>query len=83
MIECIERAALAVEDGVVVENQMYVARFRHGPVDAAQKAGELSGAVAWHTFLDEQARFDVQRGEERGCVMALVVVGRRGRTPLL
>jgi len=69
--------------GVVVENQMYVARCLHGPVDAAQKAEELPGAVAWHAFPDDQARFDVQCGEEHGCAMVLVVVGHRGRPPIL
>jgi len=57
---------------VVVENQMDVARFLHGPVDATQETQELPGAVAWHAFPDDQARFDVQRGEERGGAMALV-----------
>lgn len=62
---------------------MYVARFLHASVDAAQKAEELSGPLAWHTFPDDQARLDVQRGDERGCVMALVVVGHRSHPPLL
>src|SRR6056297_1512702 len=52
--------------GVVVENQMDVARFLHGPVDPAEEGQELSGAVAGHAVADDQARFDVQRGEERG-----------------
>lgn len=61
---------------------MNVSWFLHGPVDAAQKAEELLGAVTWHAFPDEQARFDGRRGEERGCAMALVDVGHRGCPPL-
>ena len=68
---------------VVVKNQMDVAGFLHGPVDAAQKAQELPGAVAWHAFPDDQARLDVQRGEECGGAVALVVVGHGGGAPLL
>ena len=69
--------------GVVIENQVDVARFLHGPVDAAQETQELPGAVAWHAFPDDQARFDVQRGEERGGAMALVVMGHRRGAALL
>ena len=69
--------------GVVVENQMDVARFLHGPVDPAEEGQELLGAVAWHAVADDQARLDVQRGEERGGAMALVIMGHRRRPSLL
>lgn len=69
--------------GVVVENQMDVARFLHGPIDPAQKAQELLGTVAGHAVADDQARLDVQRGGERGGAMALVIMGHRRRAPLL
>ena len=69
--------------GVVIENKVDVARFLHGSVDAAQEAQEIPGTVAWHTLPDDQALFDVQRGEERGGAMALVVMGHRRRTSLL
>ena len=69
--------------GVVVENQMDVARFLHGSVDAAQEAQELAGAMTRHAFPDDQTRLDVQRGKERGGAMALVIMGHRRRAPLL
>jgi len=69
--------------GVVVEDQVDVAGFFHGPVDAAQETQELLGTVTRHAFPDYEARLDVQRGEERGGAIALVVVGHRGRAPLL
>lgn len=65
--------------GVVIENQVDVARFLHGSVDAAQEAQELPGMVAWQALPDDQARFDVQRSKERGRAMALVVVDHRGQ----
>lgn len=58
--------------GVVVENQVDVARFLHGPVDTAEEGQELPGAVAWHAFPDDQARLHVQRGEECSGAVALV-----------
>ena len=69
--------------GVVIENQVDVARFLHAPVDATQQAQELFGTVTRHAFPDNQARFDVQRGKERGGAMAFVIMGHRGRPPLL
>lgn len=58
--------------GVVIENQMDVARFLHRPIYAAQEAQELLGAMTRHAFPDNQTRLDVQRSEKRGRAMALV-----------
>ena len=69
--------------GVVVEDQVDVVGLLHGPVDAAQETQELLGAVTRHAFPDDQARLDVQRGEERGGSVALVIMGHRRRAPLL
>ena len=71
-----------LEGCLVVENQMVVARFLHGPVNATKKAQEPLAAVAWHAFPDDQARSDFQSGEERGDAMALVVVGHGRRASL-
>lgn len=69
--------------GVVVEHEMDVAGLLHRPVDTAEETQELPGAVARHAFSDDQARLHVQRGEERGGAVALVVVGHRGSASLL
>jgi len=69
--------------GVVVENYMDVARFLHGPIDPAEEGQEVPGAVAEHAVAGDQARLDVQRGEQRGGAMALVIVGHGGRASLL
>jgi len=55
----------------------------HRPVDAAQKAQELFGAVTRHAFPDDKSRLDVQRSEKRGGAMALVLMGHGGGAPFL
>jgi hypothetical protein len=68
---------------VVVEHDVDVARFLHRPVDPAQEAQELPGAVTRHAFPDDQARLHVECREKRSGAMALVIVGRHaGGVPL-
>jgi hypothetical protein len=52
---------------------MHRARPRHGAVDAAQEGQELPGPVPRHAVADDQARFDIERGEQRGGAMALLI----------
>ena len=69
--------------GIVVEHDVDVARLQNRAVDPAQESQELLRPVAWHAFPDDEARLHVQRGEERGGAVALVVVGHRGSAPFL
>ena len=68
--------------GVVVEDEVDVAGFQDGPVDVAQEAQELPCAVARHAVADDDARLHVERCEQRGGAVALVVMRHGGRAPL-
>ena len=69
--------------GVVVEHQMHIAPRGHSLVDLSQEAQELLGTMARHAFADDRARFHVQRGEQCGRAMALVIVGHGRGAALL
>ena len=61
--------------GVVVEDQVDHLAGRNGPLDGVQEAEELLVPVARHALADHRAVEDVERGEQGGGAMALVVVG--------
>ena len=69
--------------GVVIEHQVDVAWPQDGAVDAAQELQELPGAMAGQALADDHAGFDIERGEQRGGAMALVIVGHGGGAALL
>ena len=48
-----------------------------------RKAQELLGAVTRQTFADGHAGFDIERREQRGCPVALVIVRHRCRRAFL
>ena len=68
--------------GVVVEDDMDDLARRNLALDAVEKADELLMAVAGHVLSDHRAIEHVQRGEERGGPVALVIMGHR-RAPSL
>src|ERR1700720_2281309 len=47
---------------------------RNGTIDLIQEFAELDGAMAWPALTDHRSRGDVQRSEEAGGAMALVIV---------
>src|SRR5258707_15191382 len=47
---------------------------RNGTIDLIQEFAELDGAMAWPALTDDRSRGDVQRSEETGGAMALVIV---------
>ena len=66
-----------------VEHQMHVTTRGHGLVDLPQKFQELLGAMAGHAIADDLARFHIQRGEQRGRAVPLIIVCHGGCAPLL
>ncbi len=69
--------------GVVVVHEMHVARLEDSAVDAAQKAQEFPGPVARQAFADDHARLHIECCKQRGCAVALVIVGHRLRPAFL
>ena len=61
--------------GVVVEDHVDHLAGRNGPLDGVEEAEELLVPVARHALADHRAVEDVERGEQGGGAMALVVVG--------
>ena len=68
--------------GVVVQNDMDDLAGRDVPLDPIEEADKLLMAVTGHVLADHRAFQDVQRGEQRGGSVALVIVGQR-RAPAL
>src|SRR6476620_5106774 len=66
--------------GVVVDDQMQIEGFL---VDALEEPQEFPLPVSGHACADDRAVKHIQGCEQRGCAMALVVVGHRTGTPLL
>src|SRR5258708_26423963 len=46
---------------------------RNGTIDLIQEFAEFDGAMAWPALTDYRSRGDVQRSEETGGAMALVI----------
>jgi hypothetical protein len=61
--------------GVVVDDEMDVELGWHVGLDVTQEGEELLMAMAGFTLGDDRAVKHVEGGEQRGCAMALVVVG--------
>ena len=59
---------------VVVEDQMHVQVARHVIFDEVQKPAKLSAAMPTKTPADDGARLGIERGEQRRCAIANVVV---------
>ena len=60
--------------GVVVEDDVHHLPDRHLTLDVVEEADELLMAVALHAAADDRAVQDVERGEQGGRAMALVVM---------
>lgn len=65
---------------IVVEHQVHLTRRWHGSVNAAQ---EMLGPVARQALTDHHAGLDVERREQLGRAMVLVLVGHRDGASLL
>src|SRR5258706_8385501 len=65
---------LGLVSGIVVQHQMDGKISRNGTIDLIQEFAELDGAMAWPALTDDRSRGDVQRSEETGGAMALVIV---------
>ena len=64
--------------GIVVEHGLDRLVWRNGPLDGVEETDEFLMAVALHAAADDGAIEDIERGEERGGAVALVVVGHGG-----
>ena len=69
--------------GVVVEDDVDGLARRNLGVDGVEEADELLVAMAGHVTADDGAVEHVERGEERGGAVALVVVGHGAEPSLL
>ena len=69
--------------GVVVDDQMQIEIRQGFLVDALEEPQEFPLPVSGHAFADDRAVKHIQGCEQRGCAMALVVVGHGTGTPLL
>jgi hypothetical protein len=61
--------------GVVVDDEMVVEVGWHAGLDVTQEGEELLMAMAGFALGDDRAVKHVEGGEQRGCAVALVVVG--------
>ena len=69
--------------GIVVDDEMKIETSRGLLVDQLEKAQELAMAMTRHASSDHPAVEHVQRGEQGGGAVALVIVGHRPGAPLL
>ena len=60
--------------GVVVDHQMEVEGSGRVAVDAPQEAQEFLVTMARHALADDLAGGDIERGKQRRCAVALVVM---------
>jgi len=67
--------------GIVVQDDVDLLAGRDRPIDRVQEADELLVAVALHVPADDLSGRDLQRGEQGGGAVALVVVGHGRRFP--
>src|SRR2546421_5463992 len=65
---------LGLVGGIVVQHQMDGKLSRNGTIDLIQEFAELDGPMAWPALPDHRSRGDVQRSEQAGGAMALVIV---------
>lgn len=68
---------------VVVEDDVDDLAGRDVALKGIEEADELLMPVALHVLPEHLASQDIERGEQRGRSVALVVVGHSGATPLL
>ena len=68
---------------VVVEHDMDLLGGGHLGFDGVEEADELLMPVALHAASDDAAFEHVQRGEQRGGAVPLVVMGQGAASPLL
>ena len=69
--------------GVIVDNQMHCPLGWGLAVDLVEEADELLMPVAAHALTDDLAVEHVERGEQGGCPVPLIVVGHRAATAAL
>ena len=69
--------------GVIVDDQMHFARGRGLAVDLVEEADELLMPVAAHALADDLAVEDVERGEQSGRAVPLIIMSRRAAAAAL
>ena len=69
--------------GIVVDDDMDRLFLGYSGLDDVQKADELLMAMALHALADNLALKDIERREQGGDTMALVVMGHGASAPLL
>jgi len=69
--------------GIVVDDEVQIARLRRGAVDVAQELQELLVAVALEAAADHLAGGDVEGGKQGRGAVPLVVVGHGAGAALL
>src|SRR5437764_1205746 len=69
--------------GIVVDDDMDRLFLGHSGLDDVQKADELLMAMALHTLANDLALKDIERREQGGDTMALVIMGYGASAPLL
>jgi ABC-type sugar transport system ATPase subunit len=67
--------------GVIIADEMQIEILRRVAVDGAQEAQESLMPMPVHAFADDLAAGHVERGEQRGGSMPLVVVRLTGHRP--
>ena len=69
------RISLVLWRAAVVHDEVDVEVGRHVALDRVEELAELLRAVAGHAFADDRSGLHVERGEQRGRAVPLVVVG--------
>ena len=69
--------------GIVVDDDMDRLFLGHSGFDDVEKADELLMAMALHALADDLALENIERREQGGDAMALIVMGHGAGTPLL
>ena len=69
--------------GVIVDDQVHLAPDRGFAVDLVEEADELLMPVAAHALADDLAVEDVERGEQSGRAVPLIIMSRRAAAAAL
>ena len=68
--------------GIVIENGVNHLAGGDLSLNGVQEADELLMAVTLHILTDDRAVEHTQRGKQRRCAVALIIVGQRPASPL-
>ena len=68
---------------VIIDDLMEISAGRGLAIDLVKESNEFLVSVVRHTLRNDAALQDIERSEQRGRAMALVVMAHRATTPLL